>query len=278
MALVEMRPMHKAIYFLLIVALMYVENRAIDNDRAGFAREQAQAREREEQSRKRDEETFAAIGNGINTAIANGQAQFNATLGTEKNNLAQTLGGLKETVNAATGGDGFCYVILVPPNYYGSGDRVFASVVSQGKYPLTNINAMVTDDDMMIQHLNEASKDPEHSAESFARVTELGQEWIHIGDLPPRFSEMISFRAATVTGDSRMLTLRFSANNGNWAEKIALRRVNGQWLRLIRVWRSDCSSKTTVCQDKKILENVDPGFPPDVNTETPSRLSASPPH
>jgi hypothetical protein len=37
MALAEMRPLHKAFYFLLIVSLIFTENRAIDKDRRNFA-------------------------------------------------------------------------------------------------------------------------------------------------------------------------------------------------------------------------------------------------
>ncbi len=280
MALVEMRPMHKAIYFLLIVALMFVENRAIDNDRAGFAHEQAQAREREEQSRKRGEEAFAAIGNGINTAIANGQAQFNATLGTEKNNLAQTLGGLKETVKAATGGDGFCYIVVIPPDHYQSGETSVyqgsgASIIPQGKYPLTNVNILVADDDMMLQHLKEASTNP-GTAEDFGALMDRAQEWIHVGDLPPQFSESISMRAATVSGDSRLWTITFWANNGHWTEKLALRRLNGKWLRSTKVWRDRLDKKKNAFVADLILNQVDDGFPEDTNTRDPHGISVSP--
>ena len=38
MALVEMRPLHKGIYFALIVWLMFIETRAINKDRADFVR------------------------------------------------------------------------------------------------------------------------------------------------------------------------------------------------------------------------------------------------
>jgi hypothetical protein len=38
----------------------------------------------------------------------------------EKHNLAQTMSGIEETMAASTGGSGFCYALLVPPDYAGN--------------------------------------------------------------------------------------------------------------------------------------------------------------
>ncbi|MFZ3342039.1 MAG: hypothetical protein WA609_02415 [Terriglobales bacterium] len=275
MTLIEMRPLHKAIYFALIIALIFTENRAIDKDRATFAREQAEAR-------RKENEAFQAIATGINTSITDSERHFNTTLQTEKNNLVQTLGGLKETVNAATGGEGFCYIVIVPPDHYQSGGTSVhqnggASIIPQGKYPLTNVNILVADDDMMLQHLKEASTNL-GTAEDFGVFMDHAQEWIHVGDLPPQFAESISMRAATLIGDRRMLTITFWANNGHWTEKLALRRVNGKWLRLIRVWKDRLDMKKNAFVSDMLFEQVDDGFPEDTNTKDPHGLSVSPSH
>ena len=283
MALLEMRTSHKAVYLILVLCLMFIENRAINKDRAD-------ATTAEEERRKEERAEFKHIGTGIESAVQQSQQQFqvtvqqsqdqfNATLRAEKSNLAQTLGGLKETVNAATGGEGFCYALVIPPGSVTANSPGLASIIPKGKYPLTNVNALVTDDDMVIQRLNDASKDPAHSGQEFADTMQRAQEWIHIGDLPPNFSEQLSMRAASVpVQDRRMVSIFFYANNGNWNEKFALRRVNGQWLRLIRVWRQrlDLKKKTTVAD--MIFEQIDPGFPEDTNTKASTALSASPPH
>jgi hypothetical protein len=275
----------KAIWMLIISFLVVVEITAINRDR--FSNELSE-KIRAEEERQR----FTTIGKGIETnieqsqkqfeaTIGAGQKQFNATLTTEKNNLARTLKGLKETVNAATGGDGFCYIVVIPP-HEGRGTNVSgpknvtASVIPQGKYPLTNVNILVADDDMMLQHLREASTNPGQTAEEFGVFMDRAQEWIHIGDLPPQFSESISMRAATVGGDSRLLTITFWANNGHWTEKFALRRVNGKWLRLTRVWRDRLDKKKNAFVADLILNQVDDGFPEDTNTKDPHGLSASP--
>ncbi len=268
----------KAAWMLIISALLVVEIEAIKKERLFNAKaEKIRAEE--------EREHFAQIGKGIETNIAQsqkqfeetigqGQQQFNETLKTEKNNLAQTLGGLKETVKAATGGDGFCYAILVPPDYAGSAN-VSSSVIPQGKYPLTNVNALVTDDDMMVHYLNETNTGKTHSADDFASIMQRAQEWIHIGDLPPQFPEQFSMRAATVADDRRMLTIMFWANNGNWIEKFGLRRVNGKWLRLIRVWRPRLDKKKKAIVNDEIFNQVDDGYPEDANSKSPSGLSAS---
>ncbi len=265
------RGWQRALWLVFIFLLAFMENRAINTDRATFAREQAEARQKEH-------EAFQAIATGINTSITESENQFNTTLNTEKNNLAQTLGGLKETVKAATGGDGFCYALVIPPAYAGNAAGV-ASVIPKGKYPLTNVNAMVTDDDMVVEHLNEAGKHPEHSAEEFANIMQRAQEWVHIGDLPPNFPEQFSMRAALVPAqDRRMVTIFFYANNGSWIEKFALRKVNGQWLRLIRVWRERLDMKKKAMEADVIFEQIDPGFPEDTNTKPTTGLHASPSH
>ena len=268
----------KAIWMLIISALVVIEITAIKKER--FFNEQSEKIRAEE-----ERQHFTMIGKGIQTnieqsqeqfekTIGQGQQQFNATLTTEKNNLARTLKGLKETVNAATGGDGFCYAILVPPD--AGNTNVVSTVIPQGKYPLTNVNALVTDDDMMTEWLNDVTRrgNP-NTGEEFAAIMGRSQEWLHLGDLPPQFPERFSMRSATVVGDRRMLTIMFWANNGTWTEKFALRRVNGKWLTLIRVWRQRLDKKKHAFVSDVIFERVDGGFPDDNNAKDPHALSSS---
>jgi len=268
----------KAIWMLIISALVFIEITAINRDR--FFNEQSEKIRAEE-----ERQHFTTIGKGIETNIEQsqnqfeatigvGQKQFNATLTTEKNTLARTLKGLKETVNAATGGDGFCYAILVPPD--AGNTNVVSTVIPQGKYPLTNVNALVTDDDVMTQWLNDVTRRGKpYTAEEFAAINDRAQEWLHLGDLPPQFPERFPMRADTVVGDSRMLTIMFWANNGSWTEKFALRRVNGKWLRLIRVWKQRLDKKKNAFVSDVIFERVDDGFPDDKNAKDPHALSSS---
>lgn len=246
----------KAIWTFVFLMLVVGEIWMMGIDRAKHDQEQADARS--EQLRK-----FQEIADGIKDSNEKSQQHFDTTLALEKTNLSRTLGGLKETVNAATGGDGFCYVILVPPDYAGNANS-FSTVVPRGKYPLANVNALVTDDDMMTQWLDEVNKRGKpNTGDEFAAIMQRAQEWVHIGDLPPQFSEQIAMRAGTVTGESRMLTIYFWANNGSWQEKLALRHINGKWVRLIRVWKQRLDKKKKALVLDKMFEQIDDGFPPD---------------
>jgi hypothetical protein len=100
MALVEMRPMHKAIYFVLIIALMFVENRAIDKDRRDFA-------DAENSRRKDENRQFTAIGTNLETnlnqLLADSDLKFKQTLrgfsgvvGLQKQTLQQMVAANKE--------------------------------------------------------------------------------------------------------------------------------------------------------------------------------------
>jgi hypothetical protein len=244
----------KATWMLIISALLVIEVAAIKKER--ILNEQAD-KLRTEEERKH----FTAIGTGIEQTIGQGQRQFNQTLEIEKNNLARTLGGLNETVKAATGGDGFCFVLLTPAGYDGNVNNI-STVVPKGKYPLTNVNALVTDNDMLTQWLDEVSKRGKpNTGEEFVDVMQRAQEWLHIGDLPPQFTEQIAMRSATVTGDKRMLMITFWANNGTWTESLGLRRVNGKWLRLIRVRRQRLDKKKNAFVSDVIFEQIDKGYP-----------------
>src|SRR5258708_6492152 len=124
MALVKMRPIHKAIYFLLIIALMFPENRAIDKDRQDFATEQA---------RRRDEENrhFSGIGDTITSNVQrlldNSAMQFNTT-----------IAGVNENIKTVTGGDSVCWISASPR-------QSILMAIQKGQYPLRGVVSRMTD-------------------------------------------------------------------------------------------------------------------------------------
>jgi hypothetical protein len=122
MALVEMRPVHKAIYFLLIVVLMFVENRAIDKDRADFARDEAYRRREENQK-------FTEVGTTITTNIQKlldrSDLQFSKTTAQQALQFDATMSQFHLNVNEVTGGHSFA---VVAP--------ALISVGTSGSFPL----------------------------------------------------------------------------------------------------------------------------------------------
>lgn len=88
MALVKMLPIHKALYIILIIWLMFTENRALNHDRTEFARDEAARR-------KEENKNFSNIGDSISrnvqalldhsneqfrTTVRQQQAQFSTTM------------------------------------------------------------------------------------------------------------------------------------------------------------------------------------------------------
>jgi hypothetical protein len=69
MVLAEMRPLHKAIYFFVIIALVATENRAINDDRAKFEKDQASQRAKETAQ-------FQGIAGDLKQAITDNKTHF----------------------------------------------------------------------------------------------------------------------------------------------------------------------------------------------------------
>jgi hypothetical protein len=121
MVLAEMRPIHKAIYVLLVLALVITENRAINDDRAKFDRDEA-ARRKEENAK------FGGIATDLKSAIELNQDQF-----------AKTMQKFRENVNTITGGDSFATVVVlfIPIN----GMNTFPLALHvRGRYDLQDVH------------------------------------------------------------------------------------------------------------------------------------------
>ena len=71
-ALLGMRTAHKAVYLILVICLMFIENRAVNNDRLV-------AQQAEEKRAKDEHEQFQKIADGLSATIANSNRQFSAT-------------------------------------------------------------------------------------------------------------------------------------------------------------------------------------------------------
>ena len=141
MALAEMRPLAKAFYFFLIVALLFVENRAIDKDRRDFA--EAEACRRAEENAE-----FSGIGNTITQNVQklldHSDAQFRTT-----------MGGIGDTMKMQTGGDSFAYITFTPePN-----QQFLVSVTSRGSFPFRGTTATIIDDEREVKAMQNPGND-----------------------------------------------------------------------------------------------------------------------
>ena len=86
MALLDMSKAHKAVYLVLVICLMFIENRAINKDRTDAAN-------LEDERRKEESKQFQAIADGIKATIANSDKEFTATMGRTNQVLHNITGG-----------------------------------------------------------------------------------------------------------------------------------------------------------------------------------------
>ncbi len=138
MALLEMRPTNKAVYLLLVICLMFIENRAINKDHADLVAS-------EEGRREEENARFETIVNGLRTSIDNGQRQFSATMNGAKELLNETrsIAELSEkSLKNLTGGRSFPYI---SPQVWGSPDAPVPLVVwNHGNEILTGVSVAIS--------------------------------------------------------------------------------------------------------------------------------------
>lgn len=226
MSIRDMQHTLKFLWTVVIFALLIVELRAIDKDRTQYANEQAQIRKEERNS-------FSAIADGIRTAIQNSQNQFQATTDRSNKILDQTANTARlstESIKTMTGGDSFCYLDLVSVTATGG----IPTIIQKGRYPLYDVTARIVD----IAAIDKAGR--EHPGNIQMQV-EIGYRLIlHPGSIA-RGSAWFSPREYVRFTDAKRpdFNVFFSARNGLWHEVLRIRQVNGQWLEVLSVFRTD---------------------------------------
>jgi len=217
MVLAEMRPVHKAIYFILIIALVFTENRAIDKDRDAFVRDERQAR-------KEENEQFQDIANELRNSMEISRQQFAQTM--ERSD--RIIAGVGDTIKTETGGDSFAYITFTPqPN-----QQFMLAITSHGKYPLRQVHVTMMDEERRLQAMQEYNKHPEGNwiAAINAADTEFQLPYLRpqSPEAPGGDVQMLGAYAFGAQ-DAKNLTIAFSSLNGYWNERLHLRRINGKW-------------------------------------------------
>ena len=235
MGFVEMRPIHKAIYFLLIIWLMFIENRAIDKDRFDFV--QAEREKRKEETRQ-----FSDIRDDLKATIKQGSDHFDATMARSDTIIA----GVSDSMRMQTGGDSFAFITFTPEpgnvqfNQFPatSGSQFLVSITSHGKYPLREIRATMMDDDRRLAAMEEYNKHPDGD---WMRAIQSSDTRYQYPYLRPQSLEGPSGDVELLgmypfpKGDSKRLSIAFSGLNGYWNETLHLGRVNGAWHQCLSV-------------------------------------------
>lgn len=216
----------KALWTALMFVLVLLEIRSIYLDRAAHDREQAAARA--EQLRQ-----FEAIAQRIDTSIANGQKQFDAT-----------MSGIKQNIKTITGGESFCYLMIAD-------NGTLPTFIHSGNYPLTDVSVRIVD----MQKWNQIiAANPHPSLQEF-RSADTNVE---LGNLPVHTA--LQRGAIQLVGKSQSsFNIFYSARNGFWTQELRLQLVEGKWLTATRVTRTEIGTNKKI--PEKLFERIDKGFP-----------------
>lgn len=271
MVLADMRPLHKAIYFVLIIALVFTENRAIDKERADFARDEASRRQEENQQ-------FSDIGDSITTNVGK-------LLEHSDNEFAKTMArsdaimsGVADSIKTQSGGNSFAFITFTAQ----AGNVHFeekhpicqqiaglakheptrpyfqVAITSRGKYPLREIHATMMDDEQRMAAMSEYNKHPEGD---WIKAISSGDTEYSCLYLKPQSPEGPSGDVEMLgtyplpDGNSKRLNIAFRSPNGYWDETLHLGLVNGKWHQCLSVLGP------TVKQAKNPFIRCDPDWP-----------------
>jgi hypothetical protein len=222
-ALLDMRPSHKAVYLLLVFALMFIENRAINKDHA-------KAVEAEDRRQKNEGDKFNEIASGLRVAIQQGQAQFDTTIGRANAILDAT----QKNLLSITGGNSFAYV--APQNFFG--DEFPGVVWNNGEQALSGLW-------LTIAH----TSDPDWGA-AFYKPILIGTVGPHEHAPIPGF--LFQPKADPKTGQDNYWIM-LSAQNGTVSQSINFRRDRKNpknWAYAFQVSRQHFSGKP---QSRKMM-------------------------
>ena len=239
-SLIEITLQQRVVWLLLVVGLAFLENKAIDKDRADFAA--AQQKFSNEQKQHFDE-----IGEGIKTAIQQSQNQFQITMGSTNAllNESTALARLsKQNIDAVTGGNSFCYALA---SFVGN--EALLTLATRGSSPLHDVTIDLVDLDMERDLL--ARKQP-------LTLDAIG----HFTTFFPAVPFLVSSSVHTLTKitlgavEKRNLYFHFYSMNGVWGETLNLRLVSGQWTQAIKV-----TKEAKPNHQKVIFLYVPPNYP-----------------
>jgi hypothetical protein len=251
MVLADMRPLHKTIYFVIIVGLVVTESRAIDKDRADFVRDEASRRKEENQK-------FSEIGTSITTNVGklleNSDQEFAKTMARSD----VIISGVADSIKTQTGGNSFAFITFTAQAGYvhfeekesicqqisGSAERDPArpyfqvAITSHGKFPLRELHATMMDDERRLAAMVEYNDHPGNDWIKAISSSETEYRCLYLKPQSPEGPsgdvEMLGTYPLP-KGGSKRLSIAFRSPNGYWDETLHLGLVNGQWRQCLSV-------------------------------------------
>lgn len=227
----------------MLFLLLAVEYRAIDKDRADFARDEACRRQEENQ---KFSDIGTAITNDVQKLLDRSDSEFAKTMARSD----AIMSGVADSIKTQTGGNGFAFITFTAEpaqafemhwnNFLAPrGEAYFlVSVTSHGKYPLRGTQAIMMDDERRLAAMQEYNKHP--NGDWVKAINSADTEY-QLPYLRPQSTEAPQGEVDVIgiypmpQGDSKKVTINFSAPNGYWNEALHLGRVNGIWHQCLSV-------------------------------------------
>jgi hypothetical protein len=244
-----MKAVEKTAWLIVTFWLLLTELTAIKCDRAVHDQDVNQARNAET-------EHFRGIAKGITDAIYQSQNQFDATMARSDEimkNSDKTINLSRQAIGEVTGGDSFCYFLLLPMG----GSRFLITVVPKGEFPLHSVNAVLYDQ----QKFDDATKGKPLTFDTMLYPSQPYNTDFPIGELSKASTHLgrsLKEYDADDTTDYHAFNVFFSALNGGWNQLIRMRRVDGRWTQATRVITSTAKD---FYKEKVLFEHIDPNFP-----------------
>jgi hypothetical protein len=165
----------------------------------------------------------------------------------------------EDVLNSVTGDDSFCYLDISPVRAANVvGNAASMTVVRVGKYPLRALTMTIYDQTRYSESFptarNHIPKLGEMAAETM-RAAQASTKAQPIPDFATSDRYIDTYHLSG--GDRESFTVRFSAFNGSWTERLELRRVGGKWVKAM--WVEALASPYYV--------KIDPDYPHGVNGE-----------
>jgi hypothetical protein len=232
-------PKDKSIWTGAMLCLVLLEINSIYKDRKEHDKEQADAR-------KEQLTGFKEIASGIEQGLKQNQNHFDQTM----SRLDTALDRVGDSIKTQTGGDSFAFITFTAEpaqafemhwNNFSAprGEPYFlVSVTSHGKYPLHGTQAVMMDDERRLAAMEEYNKQP--NGDWIKAINSADSEY-QMPYLRPQSTEAPQGEVDVIglypmpQGDSKRLTINFSAPNGYWNEVLHLGRVNGNWRQCLSV-------------------------------------------
>jgi hypothetical protein len=184
---------------------------------------------------------------GLEKVIRDSDKHFNATMG----RTGKIIEGVSDDMRMQTGGDSLAYITFTAePGYVQFGNFsnpsghpwFLVAITSHGKYPLRDVRATLMDDERRKAALEEYGKHPNNSVfKDFVQAIESTDTHYQWSYLRPQSPEAPSGDVETIgaypipEGNTKKLSIAFSAINGYWSEILHLGLVNGQWRQCLSV-------------------------------------------